>query len=495
MRSTGVTRRGPSFHLVHLALDLGALSLAWWLTAELRIFLNPFMSTAIPREAIHHVAPRPLALLALWLAASFWLKSYRDRNDSSMVAELFHVAESAVVFCALAITFTFFFRQMGADFSRSFVLILAPVTFLCLLGALAVAGWVAPRLRRRLPAAQRVAIVGLEDEAGDVIAAISGAPDDELAFCGLILPEHSAERVTAAAGSCDASCPAPAPKVLGTTRELAQLINRECLDRIIMASESLSDYELEHCGVVTRRMGVTVSRPLRRTGSGVTVTCQQEYGLHLIDVEAIRFSRWQEVLKRAIDAALSLVLITLLLPLIAVLACLVRLTSKGPVFFKSQRVGKGGRYFTFWKFRSMYTGGPGRRELARWNEGSGHLFKIRRDPRVTPLGRFMRRFSLDELPQLFNVLAGDMSLVGPRPLPAEDLDQDGMSRHFAKWAEQRSLVHPGITGLWQINGRSEVPFARMMDLDLEYVRTWSVALDLRILIQTPLAVLSGRGAY
>jgi lipopolysaccharide/colanic/teichoic acid biosynthesis glycosyltransferase len=123
------------------------------------------------------------------------------------------------------------------------------------------------------------------------------------------------------------------------------------------------------------------------------------------------------------------------------------------------------------------------------------LFKIRRDPRVTPLGRILRRFSLDELPQLGNVLMGDMSLVGPRPLPAEDLDPDGMSRDFASWARDRAHVPPGITGLWQVRGRSDVPFQQMMELDIEYIRTWSLRRDLAILLETPLVVLTGRGAY
>ncbi len=494
MRTTGVAPRGPSFHLLHLACDLAALSAAWEITAELRLFLNAYMTAAIPRGAIHDVAPRPLVLLGLWVVASAWLRTYRDRQDRSLAAELFRVAESTVVFCTLAILFTFFFRHFGADLSRSFVLILAPVTFLCLVASLAAAVMAARGIQRRWPALKRVAVLGSAEEAGEVIAAIRGAAGDEVAFRGLILPEQAArcavgaEASGAPGGGCELT-------VLGTTRELAELINRECLDRIIVASDSLSEPEFEHCGSVSRRMGVTVSRPLGATGNGVTVTCQREYGLHLIDVEVRPFSHWEEALKRGMDAAVSLALITFLLPLFALLACLVRITSAGPVLYKSQRVGKGGRHFAFWKFRSMYTAGPDRRELAKCNENSGHLFKIRRDPRVTPLGRLMRRLSLDELPQLFNVLAGDMSLVGPRPLPAEDLDQDGMSGSFAMWAEQRAMVRPGITGLWQINGRSELPFDRMVELDIEYVRRRSIAFDLSILMQTPWAVLKGRGAY
>jgi lipopolysaccharide/colanic/teichoic acid biosynthesis glycosyltransferase len=172
---------------------------------------------------------------------------------------------------------------------------------------------------------------------------------------------------------------------------------------------------------------------------------------------------------------------------------LIKLTSPGPIFYTAPRVGKGGRHFSFFKFRSMRVSSP--RERAKLaNEKDGHIFKIKNDPRVTPLGRFLRRYSLDELPQLLNVLRGEMSLVGPRPLPAEDLDPDGMSSRFANWSEQRSRVNPGISGLWQIKGRSELDFEDMMRFDIEYIRNWSLLLDLKILLATPGLVMRGRGA-
>jgi lipopolysaccharide/colanic/teichoic acid biosynthesis glycosyltransferase len=138
---------------------------------------------------------------------------------------------------------------------------------------------------------------------------------------------------------------------------------------------------------------------------------------------------------------------------------------------------------------------PARSEVSSQNEQTGHVFKIRADPRVTPIGRFMRRYSLDELPQLWNVLRGDMSLVGPRPLPAQDLEPDGQSSEFRTWSEMRSSVPPGISGLWQISGRSDLAFEKWIELDMTYVRNWSLRLDARILLETPLAVLAGKGAY
>jgi lipopolysaccharide/colanic/teichoic acid biosynthesis glycosyltransferase len=219
------------------------------------------------------------------------------------------------------------------------------------------------------------------------------------------------------------------------------------------------------------------------------------YGIPMLDMRPVAFTRRQELVKRAFDIVIASTLLAVQAPLLALTAILIKVTSEGPVLYRSSRVGQGGRHFTFLKFRSMYVNLIDRHDLASHNENGGHLFKIRRDPRITPLGKILRRFSIDELPQLVNVILGQMSLVGPRPLPSEDLDPDGMSTRFAVWAEQRARVLPGITGLWQIRGRSDVPFEQMMELDIEYIKNWSLLLDLKITLYTPIVMLSGRGAY
>jgi lipopolysaccharide/colanic/teichoic acid biosynthesis glycosyltransferase len=218
------------------------------------------------------------------------------------------------------------------------------------------------------------------------------------------------------------------------------------------------------------------------------------YGIPLVEIQPVSFTTADCLVKRAFDVIGSSLLLLLLSPILLLIAFLVKATSDGPIFYKAARVGRGGRYFTFLKFRSMYTD-RGRATVQAKNEKDGHIFKIRNDPRITPLGRILRRYSLDELPQLINVFLGDMSLVGPRPLPIEDMEPDGMSRRFAIWSEQRASVPPGITGLWQIRGRSELPFADLIKYDLEYVHNWSLGLDLRILMETPRFVVSGKGAY
>ncbi len=194
-------------------------------------------------------------------------------------------------------------------------------------------------------------------------------------------------------------------------------------------------------------------------------------------------------LKRVLDIVVSAAGLLLLSPLLALIALLIKATSPGPVLFSQERVGLHGRRFRCHKFRTMVVGAEGmQRDLAHLNEADGPVFKIRNDPRVTPVGRFLRKFSLDELPQLWNVLVGDMSLVGPRPPIPSEVEK------YERWQRRRLSMRPGITCLWQISGRSELDFETWMRLDLQYIDHWSLTLDFVILLKTVPAVLSARGA-
>ncbi len=194
--------------------------------------------------------------------------------------------------------------------------------------------------------------------------------------------------------------------------------------------------------------------------------------------------------KRAMDVAGALIGLVLGAPVMLIAAICIKLESRGPVLYKSKRVGRGGRAFTFFKLRSMVNDAHRHRHhLSHLNETDGPVFKIARDPRVTRIGRFLRTTSIDELPQLFNVLRGDMSLVGPRPPIAEEVAQ------YEPWQFRRLEVRPGLTCLWQISGRSRIGFQEWMRLDLEYIRKQSFGLDMKILIRTIPAVLSREGAY
>ncbi len=199
---------------------------------------------------------------------------------------------------------------------------------------------------------------------------------------------------------------------------------------------------------------------------------------------------YRRYVKRPLDLLCSLVGLLLLSPVFLILALLVRLDSSGPIFFRQTRVGKDGREFEFYKFRSMVQDAEQmKNKLMHLNELEGPVFKITDDPRITPIGTFLRRTSLDELPQLFNVLRGDMSLVGPRPpLPAE-------VANYESWQRQKLTVLPGITCLWQISGRNHIGFTEWMRLDIEYIRRQSFGVDLKILARTLPAVLLRKGAY
>jgi exopolysaccharide biosynthesis polyprenyl glycosylphosphotransferase len=199
---------------------------------------------------------------------------------------------------------------------------------------------------------------------------------------------------------------------------------------------------------------------------------------------------WPAVTKRALDVAVCTILIIILSPVILLTAILIKLTSPGPVLFLQQRMGLNKRRFHIYKFRTMVANAEIRmKEIEHLNELSGPVFKIKNDPRVTPLGKFLRKTSLDELPQLFNVLKGDMSLVGPRPMAVRDYE--GFSED---WHRRRFSVRPGITCLWQVLGRNSIPFDKWMELDMQYIDQWSLWLDLEILMKTIPAVLKGSGA-
>jgi exopolysaccharide biosynthesis polyprenyl glycosylphosphotransferase len=213
-------------------------------------------------------------------------------------------------------------------------------------------------------------------------------------------------------------------------------------------------------------------------------------GLPLLAVEQPRFRGGRRLVKGAVDRAAAALALLLLAPVLVGIALAVRLTSAGPVLYRQERIGLNGRSFTMLKFRSMVVDADARlAALREQNISDGLLFKMREDPRVTPVGRWLRRLSLDELPQLLNVLNGSMSLVGPRPpLPVEVARYDSS-------VSRRLLVKPGLTGLWQISGRSDLPWEEAVRLDLRYVENWSLALDALILWKTGRAVLSSSGAY
>jgi exopolysaccharide biosynthesis polyprenyl glycosylphosphotransferase len=279
--------------------------------------------------------------------------------------------------------------------------------------------------------------------------------------------------------------------VLGPEEDLVELVQRSRADRVIIAfsrraPEELvalfrrSDLHRIHVTVVPRFFEVLPSR----------LDIDDVGGMPVLDVRPARLSRSAFAVKRASDLFLIMLALPLLIPVFLAVAAAIKFDSRGPVFFRQPRSGRHGRVFRIFKFRTMVVDAESMRDdLLGRNEMSGPLFKLKDDPRVTRVGGFLRRTSLDELPQLINVLRGDMSLVGPRPFVVYEDDK------IVGWARRRLDLTPGITGLWQVMGRNDMPFDEMVKLDHMYVTRWSLLWDFKILLKTIPSVLGRRGAY
>jgi exopolysaccharide biosynthesis polyprenyl glycosylphosphotransferase len=280
--------------------------------------------------------------------------------------------------------------------------------------------------------------------------------------------------------------------VVGGVSSAAELADKYDVDVVAVAGSGLGPRRIRELGWAlegTRRD--LVMAPGLTEVAGPRVHVSPVHGLPLMWVDQPQFTGASRMVKRAVDVLVSGTALLLSSPLLLLIAAAVKLTSRGPVIYRSTRYGQGGETFTVYKFRSMYRDADQRRdELLELNEhGNGVLFKIRQDPRVTPVGRLLRKWSLDELPQLANILTGSMSLVGPRPPLPDEVERYASDDH------RRLLVKPGLTGLWQVSGRSDLTWEESVRLDLYYVENWSLAFDFAIIARTVWAVLQRRGAY
>jgi exopolysaccharide biosynthesis polyprenyl glycosylphosphotransferase len=472
------------FKLLLLLLDLCALVISFQLALETRIALNRFYGFQMTHEGIASLVPPLGLILILWIPMAAWLGLYRPRRGA-IIGSMLQVAESVAALGVLTILVIFFVRNFGEGFSRTFVVFFAGWSMVLLPLVRAGLRFSLNQFQRRGLAQERLAIAGSDTDAKRLAEHIESAAPLGIELVGVL---NTAPALARALGN-------PVP-VLGHVDEAAALINIYRIDRIIAVVSEMDKMQMQSLSAVCSRMGVSLNRlPAHSEIQASRLRIHELAGLSLLEVRGLQFTPGQELAKRVFDLGAVSLLVLTMAPLMVLLALAVKATSSGPVFYVSPRVGKGGRHFPFYKFRSMVKGADGlKQSLASLNEASGHLFKIRNDPRITPIGAIMRRFSLDELPQLINVLKGDMSLVGPRPLPAGDLDPDGMSTEHVFWAQERTRVPPGITGLWQVHGRSDTGFDDMIRHDVAYVRTWSIWQDVVILFQTLPAVIRGRGA-
>jgi exopolysaccharide biosynthesis polyprenyl glycosylphosphotransferase len=279
-------------------------------------------------------------------------------------------------------------------------------------------------------------------------------------------------------------------KLIGGLDDLEEILRDQIIDEVFVFLPIKSFYsEMGNILCICENIGVEVKMPTELFNTKFSKSTVSLYGaISVIDLYTGPKMNWQLLVKRLIDKTASAIALLLLFPMFVAIAIVIKATSKGPVFFKQKRVGYNGRIFSCLKFRTMVENAEAlKKELLALNEMAGPVFKIRNDPRVTKIGRILRKTSIDELPQLINVLKGDMSLVGPRPpIPSEVKEYDLMDR-------RRLSMKPGITCLWQITGRNDIPFEKWMDLDRQYIDNWSLWLDLKILLETIPAVLRGSG--
>jgi exopolysaccharide biosynthesis polyprenyl glycosylphosphotransferase len=279
--------------------------------------------------------------------------------------------------------------------------------------------------------------------------------------------------------------------ILGDLRALPRVLATHRVDEVILADSEFGERQLLETVEQAHRRGVKV-RIAPKTTELLVQRADYVPGqsVPLFEVRSPVFAGSEWVLKRAFDLVVSAAVLVFGLPLWLLIAAGVTLTSPGPILYRDRRVGLGESEFDMLKFRTMYADAAEHQPyLEQANEASGPLFKMRRDPRVTPLGQLLRRFSLDEVPQLLNVIRGQMSLVGPRPLPLRDYEQ------LEDWHRKRYNVLPGVTGLWQISGRSNLGFDDLVRLDFYYLENWSLWMDISILVRTIPAVVGGAGAY
>jgi exopolysaccharide biosynthesis polyprenyl glycosylphosphotransferase len=462
------TARRAARVLSLLALDFAGLSLA--------IFTALVLKAAVLSEVSAHGAyeeTRSILAFAYLLTALLFARSglYAARSQrpgmTRIVASLFQVTFVALLFALVSGQhFQSYYIFWG---SLAFALLYVPVLRYLYERATGAA-------LRRAGHERRAVLVGTGSHIRDVARALADAPHSRVEVVGYVSLR---------------ALPANGLRSLGTPQDLERVLAAERVDEVIIADPDFPQGEavelVDRChqrGVRVRiapsTMEILIHRAEFVPGESVP----------LFELKPPVFEGIDFALKRTFDLVGATLLLLLLSPLLAAIWVAVRATSRGPAVFRSIRQGIGERPFACLKFRTMYVDAEHRQvDLEELNEASGALFKIRDDPRTTPVGRLLRRFSLDELPQLVNVLRGEMSLVGPRPLPERDFER------LEEWHRKRYLVLPGITGLWQVSGRAELDFDDLVHLDFLYLEHWSLAVDLTILLKTIPAVISRRGAY
>jgi exopolysaccharide biosynthesis polyprenyl glycosylphosphotransferase len=459
--------------------DLLLINLGFALAYVARYIFQWFLPTTfiVPyQEYLSQQLLLNLILLVTFSQNGVWHR----RRGEFWLDEVSRMSYAAATGIALLMAFTFFFRPLA--FSR--LLLVWVLVFIIVLISLSrlLRRWILVMQYRRGIGVERALVIGSGEVGRSVIRTLLARPDLGFQAIGYL---HT--------GTTENNIGSGRIPHLGSFSELGDIlaISNPKIDTVFVALPNSRQEEIEESvrlcqlyGVHSRVVPDLFQLSLNR------VEFNNMAGIPMLSVREVRISPIERLIKRAIDLAISLVLIIPVMIITGLIIVAIRLESPGPVLFWQERIGMKGRPFKMVKFRSMVVDAESQKEqLRQINEASGPIFKIKNDPRLTKVGRIIRRLSLDELPQLYNVLRGEMSLVGPRPPLAEEVAK------YQPWHMQRLEVKGGITGLWQVSGRSDLTFDEQCLLDIYYIENWSLSLDLRLMLQTAPYALFGKGAY
>ncbi|HUX10586.1 MAG TPA: sugar transferase [Terriglobia bacterium] len=462
---------GFLYLLADAALALASFGLAYWVRAQ---FITP--QPLYPDSNYLWIVPYAIAL---WIGVGLMTGSYGEIQEEKLLRTFWDPVK--VAFLGTALLFATIFAFKLVYISRLLLGLYAIIELLAMIAFRLAARRLGDPLRRTFGGYREFLLVGEASLLGEIARAIEANEKRGMRIFGFA-------RIGAASGN-------PVPNLrrqypVYPLDRLPELVRQHVIDEVIFAAAKGDMEKIEEAFLLCEEEGVKTRVLLNFFPHVVS----KVYLDRLEEMPLLTFTTTPEneyllLLKRVLDFAMALALLIVLSPLLLLLAALIRLTSAGPVLFRQVRCGLGGRKFTVYKFRSMHANADLRRdELAALNELDGPVFKIRNDPRCTAVGRLMRKFSLDELPQLVNILKGDMSFVGPRPPLPEEVEK------YAGWQRRRLRMQPGLTCLWALEGRNQLNFRRWMELDMEYIDNWSPSLDLKILLKTIPVVLLGRGA-
>lgn len=454
-----------------------AFAIGYWIRYELQWIRIVDEANYVPYSEYLPIG----LLLTVVLIVAYWLDGvYEFPRGRSWLNEVYRIIRGTTTGVIIMVVGLFFYRPYFYSrliFIYAFVLIVFLLGFSRLLKNL-----VLVQLRERGIGVRRVLIVGAGEIGRMVMRTIVAQPELGYQILGFI--DDDPEKSNSEIGRF---------KGLGTIDNLRNLIQAEDsnIEEVIITLPWMYHRKIVNIMAQCERQNVTARLvPDLFQMSLSRVEIEDLNGIPLIGIREITFSRWGLIVKRAIDIIASATALIALAPLLGLIALAIMLDSPGPVLFRQTRVGKDGKTFTLHKFRSMRVGAEQEQDkLAERNEATGPLFKMRDDPRLTRVGKILRRFSFDELPQLHNVLRGEMSLVGPRPPLPKEVDE------YQEWHKKRLEIAPGLTGLWQVSGRSDLTFDEMVLLDIYYIENWSPALDTIITLRTIPRVIFGDGAY